>query len=105
MQHYEKIIEDVSIKTADQIISAETHSIETGHHVNNSTSPSRNEVIIDFECSISWPIMQRYVQHIYKSGKPLEAWFNFRFNKQTATVIAAYPGRIAERNRIDGELS
>jgi hypothetical protein len=49
-------------------------------------------------------MMQRYVQRIYKSGKPLEIWFNFRFNKQTATVIDAYPGRIAERNRI-GEFS
>jgi hypothetical protein len=99
VQNYEKIIEDIPIKTADQIISAETYSRETDQHVNNSTSSSRIEVVIDCECSISWPIMQRYVQHIYKSGKPLEVWFNFRFNKQTATVIAAYPGRITERNR------
>jgi hypothetical protein len=100
VQHYEKIIEDLPIKTADQIISAETYSRETNQHVNNPTSPSGNEVVMDCECSIPWPVMQRYVQHIYKSGKPLEARFNFRFNKQTATVIAAYPGRIAERNRI-----
>jgi hypothetical protein len=100
VQHYEKIIEDLPIKTADQIISAETYSRETDQHVSNRIFLSRNEVVIDCECSISWPIMQRYVQHIYKSGKPLEVWFNFRFNKQTATVIAAYPGRIAERNRI-----
>ena len=60
VQHYEKIIEDVPIKTADQIISAETYSRETDQHVNNSTSPSGNEVVVDCECSISWPIMQRY---------------------------------------------
>ena len=105
VQHYEKIIEDVPIKTADQIISAETCSRETDQHVNNLTSPSGNEVIVDCECSISWPKMQRYVQQIYKSGKPLEARFNFRFNKQTGTVVAAYPGSIGERNRIYGEFS
>ena len=54
VQHYERIIEDVSIKTADQIISAETYRRETDQHVNNSTS-SGNEVVIDCECSISWP--------------------------------------------------
>ena len=59
VEHYEKIIEGVPIKTADQIISAETYIRETDQHVNNSTSPSRNEVVIDCECSLSWPIMQR----------------------------------------------
>jgi hypothetical protein len=52
--------------------------------------------------SISWPRMQKYLDHIYKSGKPLEVWFNFQLNRQTATVIDAYPGRVRERKRIDG---
>jgi hypothetical protein len=54
VQHYERIIEDLPIKTADQIISAETYSRETDQHINNSTSLSGNEIVVDCECSIPW---------------------------------------------------
>jgi hypothetical protein len=100
VQHYENIIEETPIKTADQIIITATSNRETDQHANNSTISSGNELVVDCECSISWPTMQRYVQHIYKSGKPLGVWINFQFNKQTGTVVAAYVGRIAERTRI-----
>jgi hypothetical protein len=88
-----------------QEIQKHNYNRETDQHANNSTiSSSGNEIVVDCECSISWPIMQRYLQHIYKSGKPLRIWINFQFSKQTRTVVAAYFGRIAERNRMHGEF-
>lgn len=73
------------------------------HCIHNPISSS-NE-IVDCECCISWPEMQRYVQYLYRSGRPLQAWLNFRFNKQTGAVIAVYLGRITERNKIGQETS
>jgi hypothetical protein len=73
------------------------------HSIHNPISSS-NE-IVDCECCISWPEMQRYVQYLYTSGRPLQAWLNFRFNKQTGAVIAVYLGRITERNKIGQDQS
>jgi hypothetical protein len=47
--------------------------------------------------------MQRYVNFIYKSGKPLIVWFNGKIDKTTGNVLAAYPGLISERNKIENE--
>ena len=47
-----------------------------------------------------WEQLHRYLNFIYKSGRPLRIWFNGRINKQTGRIIAAYPGRISEQNKI-----
>jgi hypothetical protein len=70
---------------------------------NIETSQSHSNQVQDFEASIQWLTMQRYVNFIYKSGKPLIVWFNGKIDKVTGNVIAAYPGRISERNKIENE--
>jgi hypothetical protein len=59
--------------------------------------------VLDFEASVPWKTMQKHLNIIYKSGKPLEVWFNGKIDKITGNVIASYPGRISERNEIDNE--
>ena len=59
--------------------------------------------MLDFEASVPWKTMQRHLNFIYKSGKPLEVWFNGKIDRITGNVITAYPGRISERNKIENE--
>ena len=68
-------------------------------------SKSHSNQVLDFEASVPWITMQRYVNFIYKSGKPLVVWINGKIDRTTGNVIIAYPGRISERNKIDNEDS
>jgi PHD/YefM family antitoxin component YafN of YafNO toxin-antitoxin module len=67
------------------------------------TFESHSYQVMDFEASIQWITMQRHLNFVYKSGKPLVVWFNGKIDRITGNVITAYPGRISERNKIENE--
>jgi hypothetical protein len=72
-------------------------------HNNANEHPSNDDEVIDFEASVPWKTMQRHLNILYKSGKPLVVWFNGKIDRITGNVITAYPGRISERNKIENE--
>jgi hypothetical protein len=106
---YEDALKKASpIMSADQITtnddkdSRSNSILKYGKSSEESFKYSSNR-LVDFEVSVPWKTMQRYVSFIYKSGKPLEVWFNGKIDKITGNVLAVYPGRISERNKIDNE--
>ena len=68
----------------------------------NSSSSDCNRVgsniYVDFEFSLKYTDVHRYVSSVLRvSGALGLLWFNGRLDKKTSKIIAAYPGRIAER--------
>jgi hypothetical protein len=60
--------------------------------------------IVDFEFSLQCEEVLGCAISIPKVSGPLgRLWFNGKIDKITGNVIAAYPGRISERNKIDNE--
>jgi hypothetical protein len=78
-------------------------SLELEHRTTNADASNE---IVDFEAPIPWEEMLIYL-HTDKSqestdkssDKSQPIWFNGKINKKTGQVIAAYPGRISERNK------
>jgi hypothetical protein len=106
---YEDALKKASpITPVDQITTnddkdTESNSIlQYGKYCEKSFKYSSNKVV-DFEASIQWLTMQRYLNFTYKSGKPLIVWFNGKIDKITGNILAVYPGRISERNKIANE--
>jgi hypothetical protein len=106
---YEYALKKASpIMSADQITtnddkdSRSNSILQYGKSSEESFKYSSNRVV-DFEASIQWLTMQRYLNFIYKSGKPLIVWFNGKIDKITGNILAVYPGRISERNKIANE--
>jgi len=106
---YEDALKEASpITPADQITTIYDKGSLSNSNLHYRKSYAENSKyssnqVMDFEASIQWLTMQRYVNFIYKSGKPLIVWFNGKIDKITGNVIAAYPGRISERNKIANE--
>jgi hypothetical protein len=80
-----------------------TTSLELEH---STTNVDASNEIVDFEASIPWEEMLIYLytdksqESADKSSDKSEpVWFNGKINKKTGQVIAAYPGRISERNK------
>jgi hypothetical protein len=96
-----------SITPADQTTNDDKESLSNSdlycEKADAVTRKYSSNQVLDFEISVSWKTMHRYVSFIYKSGKPLIVWFNGKIDKTTGNVIAAYPGRISERNKIANE--
>ena len=90
------------ITTNDDKDTGSNSILQYGKSCEKSFKYSSNKAV-DFEVSLPWNTMQRYVNFIYKSGKPLRVWFNGKIDKITGNVLAVYPGRISERNKIGNE--
>ena len=108
IQDYEDALKASSITPADQIVTNDDKgslSNSNLHYEQSSLEINRypSNQVLDFEASVPWKTMQKHLNIIYKSGKPLEVWFNGKIDKITGNVIASYPGRISERNEIDNE--
>jgi hypothetical protein len=109
IEDYEDALKKASpIMSADQITTTndKINSLNSNLLYEKSdieTFESHSDQVLDFEASIQWITMQRHLNFIYKSGKPLVVWFNGKIDMTTGNVIAAYPGRISERNKIDNE--
>ena len=79
-------------------------SLELEH---STTNVDASNEIVDFEAPIPWEEMLKYLflpdksqESADKSSDKSEpVWFNGKINKKTGQVIAAYPGRISERNK------
>jgi PHD/YefM family antitoxin component YafN of YafNO toxin-antitoxin module len=109
IEDYEDALKKASpIMSADQITSNndKNNSLNSNvHYEKSDTEPSKSHSnqVLHFEASIPWITMQRHLNFIYKSGKPLVVWFNGKIDRTTGNVITAHPGRISERNKIDNE--
>ena len=106
---YEDALKKASpIMSADQITTTNDKDNSLNSNLpyekfDTNTSKSHSNQVLDFEASVPWITMQRHLNFIYKSGKPLEVWFNGKIDRITGNVITAYPGRISERNKIENE--
>jgi hypothetical protein len=96
------IISANQITTNDDKDTGSNSILQYGKSCEKSFKYSSNKVV-DFEASIQWLTMQRYLNFTYKSGKPLIVWFNGKIDKITGNVLAVYPGLISERNKIEKE--
>jgi hypothetical protein len=85
---------------------------QQGKNENNSSMVSSSNAyhllesspIVDFEFSLQCEEVLGYAIPTPKvSGALGRLWFNGKIDKITGNVIAAYPGRISERNKIDNE--
>jgi hypothetical protein len=113
IEDYEDALKKASpIMSADQItttndkdnsLNSNVHYEKSDTDTSESHSKSHSNQVLDFEASVPWKTMQRYVNFIYKSGKPPIVWFNGKIDKVTGNILAVYPGRISERNKIDNE--
>jgi hypothetical protein len=70
-----------AMKTADEIAKTE----------------SGRGIIIDFEFSLPWEVVRKYMNETYKSGRSLEVWFNGRIDKESGNIIVVYTGKVIDR--------
>lgn len=109
VEDYEDALKKASsITPADQITTNDDKGNLSNSNLYYEKSDAENSKyssnqVLDFEVSVPWKTMQRYVNFIYKSGKPLIVWFNGKIDKITGNVLAVYPGQISERNKIADE--
>jgi hypothetical protein len=106
---YEDALKKASpIMSADQITTNNDKGNLSNSNLHYEKSDAENSKyssnqVLDFEVSVPWKTMQRYLNFTYISGKPLIVWFNGKIDKETGNVLAVYPGRISERNKIENE--
>ncbi len=98
----DKVAENIDLQKQIDYLHKQLENLANNRtNIDNLVSPK--DEVIDFEYSMPWEQLHRYLNFIYKSGRPLRIWFNGRINKQTGRIIAAYPGRISEQNKIANE--
>jgi hypothetical protein len=106
---YEDALKKASpIMSADQITTNNDKSNSLNSNLlyeksHTGTSESHSNQVLDFEASVPWITMQRHLNFVCKSGKPLVVWFNGKIDRTTGDVIAAYPSQSSERNKIENK--